>query len=81
MVIGKVGEWLAKLPKGKAVIISVSDMQDSAKAYMDSGFDHVRPEYVRGVVEEVNSEEYPGFNLWERPDGRWTLERGCYMEL
>lgn len=75
MVIGKVGEWIAKLPKGKAVILTAEDMHDSAKAYMDSGFDHVRPEYIKSVADEVNSDEYPGFSLWERPDGRWTLER------
>lgn len=75
MVIGKVGEWLGKLPKGKAVVLTVDDLHDSASAYMDSGFDHVRPEYVKRVVDEVNSDEYPGFELWERPDGRWTLDR------
>ena len=75
MVIGKVGEWLDKLPKGKAVIITTNDVRDSAKAYCDSGFDHVRPEYIKCVIDEVNSDEYPDFEIWERPDGRWTLER------
>lgn len=75
MVVGKVGEWLAKLPKGKAVILDIEDVRDSAKAYLDSMFDSVRGEDILKVVAEVNSEEYPGFEMWERPDGRWTLER------
>lgn len=75
MVIGKVAEWMAKLGKGQAVILDIEDMADSAKSYMDSGFDHVRREYIEAVAAEVESDEYPEFSLWERPDGRWTLER------
>jgi hypothetical protein len=75
MIIGKVAQWMAELDKGQAVIISRDDIIDSAEAYRDSGFDHVRPEYIKNVVDEVNSEECQGFSLWERPDGRWTLER------
>jgi len=75
MVVGKVGEWLARLPKGKAVILDNDDIRDSAKAYLDSAFDAVRREDILKVVSEVNSDEYPGFEMWERPDGRWTLER------
>ena len=76
MVVGKVAEWISKLEKGNAVVLNIEDMHDSAKAYTTSGiFDHVRPEYVAKVADEVNSEEYPDFELWERPDGRWTLER------
>jgi len=74
MVIGKVAEWMHKLDKGKAVVLTSEDIADSAKVYMDSGFDYVRPEYIKAVVNEVNSDEYPNFILWERPDGRWTLE-------
>ena len=75
MVVGAVGEWLAKLSKGKAVILDNDDLQNSARSYLDSGFDSVRREDVLKVVAEVNSEEYPGFEMWDRPDGRWTLER------
>ena len=75
MVVGTVGKWLARLPKGKAVVLDNDDLQDSAKSYLDSGFDYVRREDILKVVDEVNSQEYPGFEIWERPDGRWTLER------
>ena len=75
MIIGKVAQWMARLDKGQAVIISREDIIDSAGAYRDSGFDYVRTEYIKKVVDEVNGEEYPEFSLWERPDGRWTLER------
>lgn len=75
MVIGKVGEWLTRLPKGKAVILDNDDLRDSAKAYLDSGFDSVRRSDILAVVAEINSDEYPGFEMWERPDGRWTLQR------
>jgi hypothetical protein len=75
MVVGKVGEWIAILPKGMAVILDNDDIRDSAKAYLDSSFDSVRREDILKVVTEVNSNEYPGFEMWERPDGRWTLER------
>ena len=68
MVVGTVGEWLAKLPKGKAVILDNDDLQNSARSYLDSGFDSVRREDILKVVAEVNSEEYPGFKMWERPD-------------
>lgn len=74
MIIGKVAEWMSKLEKGEAVIIGRDDIYSSAEAYKDSGFDHVRPEYAQKVVDEANSQEYPGYSLWERPDGRWTLE-------
>lgn len=75
MVVGKVGEWLAILPKGEAVVLDNDELRDSAKALLDSGFGSVRRDDVLRVVAEVNSEEYPGFEMWERPDGRWTLER------
>lgn len=75
MVIGIVADWMKRLGKGKAVVLTLDDISDSARAYMDSGFDHVRQEYLERVVSEVNSDEYPGFRLWERPDGRWTLDR------
>ena len=75
MVVGEIGEWLARLPKGTSVVLPFSDLQDSAKAYMESGFDCVRKEYVCAVVNEVNSEEYPGFSLHERVDGKWILSR------
>lgn len=75
MVVGKVGGWLARLPKGKTVVLDNDDVADSAKALLDSGFDHVRRDDILKIVAEVNSEEYPGFEMWERPDGRWTLER------
>ena len=75
MVVGKVGEWLAILPKGEAVVLDNDELRDSAKALLDSGFGYVRRDDVLRVVAEVNSEEYPGFEMWERPDGRWTLER------
>ena len=75
MVVGKVGRWIANLPKGKAVILTIDDLKDSAKAYLNSGFDCVRPEDIKMVVDEINSDQYPGYEIWERPDGRWTLER------
>ncbi len=78
MVIGKVAEWMSKLDKGNAVILTINDLHDSAEAYTTSEiFDHIRPEYINAVVNEVNSEEYPGFELWERPDRRWTLTKTC----
>jgi len=76
MIIGEVAKWLDRLPPGKAVLLTREAMHDSAKAYVSYMlFDHVRPEDLQKVADEVNSEEYPGFSLWERPDGRWTLER------
>jgi len=75
MVVGKVGKWLSMLPKGKAVILDADDLSDSAKALLDSGFDSVRRDDILRIVSKVNSDEYPGFEMWERPDGRWTLER------
>ena len=75
MVVGIVGEWLARLPKGKAVVLDNNDLRDSARAYLDSRFDSVRREDIMKIVSEVNSDKYPGFEIWERPDGRWTLER------
>ena len=75
MIIGKVAQWMGGLHKGQAVIISRDDVLDSAGAYRDSGFDHIRPEYIQNVVDEVNGDQYPDVALWERPDGRLTLER------
>jgi hypothetical protein len=76
MVVGKVAEWMGRLKKGEAVVISRADMEDSAKAYMTSMlFDRMRDEYVSAVAAEVESDQYPEFALWERPDGRWTLDR------
>ena len=75
MVIGKVAEWMNKLGKGQAVVIGFEDLADSAKSYLDSGFDHVDQGYIKNVAREVNSDEYPDFEIWERPDGRWTLQR------
>ena len=75
MIIGKVADWMRRLDKGQAIILSLDDMADSAKAYRSTGFDYVRREHIEAVAAEVESEEYPEFSLWERPDGRWTLER------
>lgn len=75
MVLGIVGEWIAKLPVGRVVTLSTNDLKDSAKYLLDSGFDSVRREDILKVVAEVNSDEYPEFLLWERFDGRWVLER------
>lgn len=75
MVTGIVGKWLAKLPKGKAVILSADDLRNSAKACLGSGFDCVRPEDIKKIIDEINSDEYPEFNIWECPDGRWVLAR------
>jgi|TARA_R110002020_G_scaffold471097_1_gene697537 hypothetical protein len=75
MIIGKVAQWMGRLDKGQAVVIEREDVLDSASAYRDGGFDYIRPEYIKNVVDEVNGDEYPEFSLWERPDGRWTLER------
>lgn len=75
MVLGKVAEWMSRLDKGQSVVITYDDLYDSARYYMDSAFDHVRQEYIDQVVLQVESNEYPEFGLFERPDGRWTLER------
>jgi hypothetical protein len=70
-----VAEWMHRLDHGFAVILDFDDVADSAKAYKDSGYDHIRPEYIKAVVAEVNSDEYPDFTMWERLDNRWTLEK------
>ena len=75
MITGKVAEWINRLDDGEAVILTIDDLAESAKAYTDSGFDHVRSEYIQNIINEVNSSEYLEFTLWERMDGRWTLER------
>lgn len=75
MIVGKVSEYIALLNKGQAIVIPPSDIQDSARCYLDSGFDHVRPEYIRAVLAEINSEEYSEFTIAERPDGNYVLRR------
>lgn len=75
MIIGTLAKWIECLDSGKAVVLSRDVLVEAAGVYRDSGLDHVRPEYIQNIVDEVNSEEYEGFSLWERPDGRWTLEK------
>mgnify|MGYP000055763040 CR=1 FL=1 len=75
MIIGNVAKLMNRLAKGQAIVIEIEDVRDSARAYMDSGFDYVRKDYIDNVIREVNSDEYPEFSLRERPDGRFTLDR------
>ena len=75
MVLGKVAEWIARLNLGQAVILTTDDVRDSARYNLDSGLDVVRREDLLSIVAEVNSKEYPGFRMFERPDGNWTLDR------
>jgi hypothetical protein len=75
MVVGKVKEWMGKLDKGEAVILTRADLIDSARHYMESAYDSVRTKYILNVIDEVNSDEYPDFDIRERLDGRFTLER------
>ena len=77
MINGKVAYWMKVLKKGEAIDLSIDDLADSAKAYMDSGFDHVRQEYIEGVINEVNSKEYPDFRISKLIDtnGKYKLQR------
>ena len=75
MILGKVGWWINTLEMGKAVILTLDDIYDSARYNLDSGLDYPRREDALKVVAEVNSEEYPSYEMFERPDGRWTLDR------
>lgn len=75
MILGKVARWINKLEIGKAVILTDDDIYDSARYNLESGLDMVRRDDLLKIVAEVNSEEYPGYEMFQRPDGRWTLDR------
>ena len=75
MVMGEIAKWINTLKKGESVILTTDDVYDSARYNLDSGLDYPRREDALKVVAEVNSKEYPSYEMWERPDGRWTLDR------
>ena len=75
MILGKVAEWITKLKMGEAVILTIDDLTNPAQYNLESALDMVRDSDRQVIVDEVNSEEYPNYGMWQRPDGRWTLDR------
>lgn len=75
MILGKVRYWLSTLKEGQAVVITLDDLYDSASYYLESGLDYARREDILVLAKEINSKEYPEFEIFEKMDGNWTLDR------
>ncbi len=75
MVMGEVARWMQRLKAGEAVVLTIEELTDSAKYFLESGFDCVRKEDIKEVENQINSKEYPNFSITNRLDGKWTLNK------
>jgi len=75
MVMGEVARWMQRLKAGEAVVLTIEELTDSAKYFLESGFDYVRKEDIKEVENQINSKEYPNFSITNRLDGKWTLNK------
>ena len=65
MVVGKVMFYMNRLIEGQAINLDQDVLVDSAKHFLDSGFDVVREEDIQEVMDQINSDEYPEFTISE----------------
>lgn len=68
MILGSVAVQMSRLEPGQEIILDMLDLEDSARYFTTSRiFDYISPEYVKEVINKVNSDEYPEFYISEIP--------------
>jgi len=75
MVFGGLAVWMQRLRVGDAVVLDQEVVNNSASFLTESAFDYIRPEYVKAVIDEINSKEYPQFSIYQKDFDQYVLRR------
>jgi len=75
MVFGGLVVWMQRLRVGDAVVLDQEVVNNSASFLTESAFDYIRPEYVKAVIDEINSKEYPQFSIYQKDFDQYVLRR------
>lgn len=75
MVLGGLAVWMRRLRVGDAVVLDQEVVNNSASFLTESAFDYIRPEYIKAVIDEINSKEYPQFSIYQKDFDQYVLRR------